>query len=77
MSHRFLPVVEEGVGRPDLAGQEVVQGQHLHGPVKLEPLVPPALTEEDVDGVLLRESKRLVSELCAGDSSFSLISSPC
>lgn len=51
---RLLAVVEESVGRPDLAGQEVVQRENLHGPVKLQPLVPPALTEEHVDGVLLR-----------------------
>lgn len=53
MGHGLLPVVEEGVGSPDLTGEQVVQGQNLHGSVELQPLVPPALAEEDVDGVLL------------------------
>lgn len=53
MGHRFLPVVEEGVRSPDLTGQEVVKRQDLHGPVELQPLIPPALTEEHIDGVLL------------------------
>lgn len=54
VGHRLLPVVEEGVRSPDLTGQQVVQGQNLHGSIELQPFVPPALTEEDVDGVLLR-----------------------
>lgn len=53
MGHRFLSIVEEGIRSPDLTGQEVVEGQDLHGPIKLKPLVPPTLTKEDVDGVLL------------------------
>ena len=54
MGHGLLSIVEESVRSPDLAGQEVVEGQDLHGSIKLEPLIPPTLTEEDVDGVLLK-----------------------
>lgn len=50
----FLAVEEEGVGSPDVAGQEVVQGKHLHRPFEAKPLVLPALTEKDVDGVFLQ-----------------------
>lgn len=53
MGHRFFPVVEEGVRSPDLAGQEVVEGQDLHRSIKLQPFVYPHLTEEDVNGVFL------------------------
>lgn len=37
----------------------------MHGPIELEPLVSPALTEEDIDGVLLRggDYKGLVGEI--------------
>lgn len=54
MSNRFLSVKEEGVGRPDVAGQQVVQRQHLHGPFEAQTLVFPALTKEHVYGVFLR-----------------------
>ena len=53
MGDGLLAVQEEGVGGPDVAGQQVVQGQHLHGPLETQPLVLPALAEEHVDGVLL------------------------
>lgn len=56
VGHRLLPVVEEGVGSPDLTGEQVVQGENLHRSVELESLVPPALAEEDVDGVLLENT---------------------
>lgn len=35
VSHRLLAIVEEGVGGPDLAGHQVVQTQHSHGPFEL------------------------------------------
>lgn len=35
VSHRLLAVVEEGVGRPDLAGHQVIETQHSHGPCEL------------------------------------------
>lgn len=68
MGHGFLPIVEKGIGSPDLTGQEVVEGQHLHGPVELQPLVPPTLTEEDVDGVLLKGGRG--REISFQDGSF-------
>lgn len=54
MCDGFLAVEEEGVRSPDVAGQQVVQRQHLHGAFKAEPLVLPALAEEHVDGVFLQ-----------------------
>lgn len=56
MGHGLLPVVKEGVRSPDLTGKQVVQGENLHWSVELQPLVPPALAEEDVDGVLLENT---------------------
>lgn len=50
----LLAVKEEGVGRPDIAGQQIVQRKHLHGAFKAEPLILPALAEEHVNGVFLR-----------------------
>lgn len=57
MSNRLLAVKEEGVGRPDVAGQQVVQRQHLHGAFEAQALILPALTEEDVYGVFLRREQ--------------------
>ena len=53
MSHRLLPVVEEGVRSPDFTCHQVVEGQDIHRSIKFQPLVFPALPEENVDGVLL------------------------
>lgn len=58
MGHRFLPIVEEGVRSPDLTGQQVVQGEDLHGTIKLQPFISPGLPEKDVDGVFLRRERR-------------------
>lgn len=57
MSNRLLAVKEEGVGRPDVAGQQVVQRQHLHGAFEAQALILPALAEEDVYGVFLRREQ--------------------
>lgn len=57
VSDRLLAIKEEGVGRPDVAGQQVVQGQHLHGAFEAQALVLPALAEEDVYGVFLRRDQ--------------------
>lgn len=54
MGHRLLPIVEERIRRPDFTRHQIVQGQDIHGAVKCQPLVLPALPEEDVYGVLLR-----------------------
>lgn len=54
MSHGFLPIVEEGVRSPDFTGHQVVKRQNIHWSLKCQPLVLPALPEENVDGVLLR-----------------------
>jgi len=54
----LLPVEEEGVGGPDVAGQQVVEGQHLHRALEAQALVLPALAEEHVDGVFLQEETR-------------------
>lgn len=53
MSHRLLPVVEEGVRSPDFTGHQVVERQYIHRSAKFQPLVLPALPEKDIDGVLL------------------------
>lgn len=50
----LLAVKEEGVGRPDIAGQQIVQREHLHWSFKAEPLILPALAEEHVNRVFLR-----------------------
>lgn len=55
MSHRFLPVMEEGVRSPDFTCHQVVEGQDIHRTVKFQPLVLPALAKEHIDGVLLWE----------------------
>jgi len=58
VSDGLLAVEEEGIGGPDVAGQQVVQRQHLHRPFEAQTLVLPALAEEDVDGVFLRAEGR-------------------
>lgn len=57
MSDGLFAVEEEGVGRPDFAGQQVVQRQHDHGTFEAQTLVLPALAEEHVDGVFLQGAK--------------------
>lgn len=58
MRNGFLPVEEEGVRSPDVTGQEVIQGEHLHRAFEAKSLILPALTEEYVDGVFLRRKER-------------------
>lgn len=58
MSNRFLAIKEEGIRCPDVAGQQVVQWQHLHGAFEAQTLVLPALTEEHVYGVFLRQRQK-------------------
>lgn len=58
VSDGLLAVEEEGVRGPDVAGQQVVQRQHLHGPFEAQALVLPALAEEHVYGVFLRQTKK-------------------
>lgn len=53
----FLPVEEEGVRSPDVTGQEIIQGKHLHRAFKAKSFVFPALTEENVNSVFLQEKK--------------------
>lgn len=53
MGHRLFPVVEEGVRSPDLTRHQVVEGQNVHRPVEFQPLIFPALPEENIYGVLL------------------------
>lgn len=50
----FLPVEEEGVWGPDVTGQQVIQGKHLHRALKAKTLVLPALAEEHVNSVFLQ-----------------------
>lgn len=50
----FLPIEEEGVRSPDVTGQQVIQGEHLHRALKAKTLVLPALAEEHVNSVFLR-----------------------
>ena len=53
MSHRLLPIMEEGVWSPDLTRHQVVERQNIHGPVEFQPLILPALPEKNIYGVLL------------------------
>lgn len=53
----FLPVEEEGVRSPDVTGQEIIQGKHLHRAFKAKSFVFPALTEENVNSVFLQEKR--------------------
>lgn len=63
MRDGLLPVEEEGVRSPDVTGQEVVQGQHLHGAFEAKPLVFPALAEEHVDRVFLQGNNNTTNTL--------------
>lgn len=54
MSNRLLAIKKEGIRGPDVAGQQVVQWQHLHGSFEAQTFILPALTEEHVYGVFLR-----------------------
>lgn len=58
VSDRFLAVKEEGIGSPDIAGQQVIQRQHLHGTFEAQTLILPALTEEHVNGVFLKGTQK-------------------
>lgn len=53
MSHRLFPVVKESVWSPDFTGHQVVQGQNIHWSMKFQPLILPALAEENIYCVLL------------------------
>lgn len=53
MSHGLFPIVEEGVRSPDFTCHQVVEGQNIHRPIKFQPLILPALPEENIYGVLL------------------------
>lgn len=54
----FLAVQEEGVRSPDVAGQQVIQRQHPHGPFEAQTLILPALAEKHIDGVFLQRKER-------------------
>lgn len=58
----LFPVEEERVGGPDVAGQQVIQGQHLHRAFEAKPFVFPALTEEYVNGVFLQREASVASK---------------
>lgn len=58
VSDGLLAIKEEGIGSPDIAGQQVVQRQHLHGAFEAQTLVLPALTEEHVNGVFLKQTEK-------------------
>lgn len=58
VSDWFLSIKEEGIGRPYVAGQQVVQRQHLHGTFEAQTLILPALTEEHVNGVFLKVTEK-------------------
>ena len=53
----LLAIKEESIGGPDVTGQQVIQRQHLHGSFEAQTLVLPALAEEHVNGVFLRQTK--------------------
>ncbi len=54
MCDGFLPIKEEGVRSPDVTGQEIIQGKHLHWALKAKSFIFPALTEEHVNSVFLQ-----------------------
>lgn len=53
VSHRSLPVPEEGVRRPHFGDHQVVQPQNLYGSLIHQPPVHPLLPKEHVHCVLL------------------------
>lgn len=57
MCDGFLPVEEEGVRSPDVTGQEIIQGKHLHRAFEAKSLIFPALTEEHVNSVFLQRQQ--------------------
>lgn len=59
----LFPIQEEGVGGPDVAGQQVIQSQHLHRAFEAKPLVLPALTKKDINGVFLQKNTELLSQV--------------
>ena len=54
MSHRFFPIVKEGVRGPDFTRHQVIEGQNVHWSMECQPLILPALPEENIYGVLLK-----------------------
>lgn len=54
MGHWLLSIVKEGIWGPDLAGHQVVETKHWHGAFEPQSLIPPTLSEEDINGVLLQ-----------------------
>lgn len=63
MRDGFLPVEEESVRSPDVAGQEIIQGEHLHWAFKAKSFIFPALTEEHINGVFLQKLKHTLTDL--------------
>lgn len=53
----LLPIVEECVWSPDFAGKKVIEREALHGPLKPQPFVFPALSEKHIDGIFLKHKK--------------------
>lgn len=57
MRDGFLAVQEEGVWSPDVAGQQVIQRQHPHGPFEAQAFIFPTLAEKHIDRVLLQRKE--------------------
>lgn len=58
VGHRFLAIMKECVRGPNLTGHQIVERKGVHWSMKLQPFVQPALTEEDVHCVFLKEGQR-------------------
>lgn len=62
MSHRLLPVPEEGVRGPHFSHHQVIEPQYLYLALVHQPPVHPCLSKEDIHGVLLRQGQGSVQE---------------
>lgn len=70
MSHRLLPVPEEGVRGPHFSHHQVIEPQYLYLALVHQPPVHPCLSKEDIHGVLLRQGQGSVQETVGdGESS--------
>lgn len=55
MSNRLLAIVKKSVWGPNLAGEQIVKRETLHGAFESQPFIFPALSEKNVNGVFLAQ----------------------
>lgn len=53
MSDGFFAIVKKGIWGPDLTGQEIVKREALHWAFKSKPFIFPALSEKNINSILL------------------------